>query len=49
MKKIKVVVLSLFFALVSIFVLSSCGNKLPTTKYEKVEFAFNGVEQSIRQ
>ena len=48
MKKIKMGVVSLFIAFVSIFILASCGNKLPQTKYEKVKFAFNGVEESFK-
>lgn len=46
MKKIR------FFTatLVSAFAMSliGCGNKLPTTSYEKVKFAFNGVEKSFK-
>ncbi|MBO6261368.1 MAG: hypothetical protein J6N95_02010 [Bacilli bacterium] len=28
--------------------LIGCGTKLPTTPYEKVKFAFNGVEKSLK-
>ena len=36
--------------LIGIFSVSliGCGNKLPTTNYEKVKFAFNGVEKSFK-
>ena len=48
MKKIKMGVVALFLAFISIFILASCGKKLPQTKYEKVKFAFNGVEKSFK-
>ena len=49
MKKIKTPLLSFLLLIVSIFILSACGKtKLPTNDYEKVEFAFNGVEKSFR-
>ena len=31
------------------FILASCGGGLPGSKYEKVEFALNGVEKSIKE
>ena len=40
----------LISAVVGVLTLSliGCGNKLPTTQYEKVKFAFNGVEKSLK-
>ena len=41
----------IFFVIPFIFLvafLTSCGDSLPTTKYEKVAFAFNGVEKSLK-
>ena len=42
--KLLVSLLSFSFALS----LGACSNKLPTTPYEKVKFAFNGVEKSFK-
>ena len=47
MKKAKFLVSSLVFASLTIG-LVGCGAKLPTTSYEKVKFAFNGVEKSFK-
>lgn len=49
MKKIKTAFLSFIMLITTIFILSACKkNKLPTNDYEKVKFAFNGVEKSFK-
>ena len=49
MKKIKTFLLSFLMIILSIFILASCKKtKLPTNDYEKVKFAFNGVEKSFK-
>lgn len=49
MKKIKTSLLSFIMLILSIFILSACKKtKLPTNDYEKVKFAFNGVEKSFK-
>ncbi|MBP5466620.1 MAG: hypothetical protein J6Y43_03555 [Clostridia bacterium] len=49
MKKTGIILLSLIMLLTIAFGFSACGNgeKLPSTAYEKVRFAFNGVEKSF--
>ncbi len=47
MKKIRVIIFSVIFTVIT-FLLVSCGDELPESKYEKVEFAFNGVEKSFK-
>ena len=51
MKKIGTIIASLIMLLCAVFVLAACGNKdkvkLPSSNYEKVQFAFNGVESSL--
>ena len=46
MKKIRYFVSTLIGVL--FISLIGCGNKLPSTPYEKVKFAFNGVEKSFK-
>jgi len=52
MKKIGTIIASLIMLLCAVFVLAACGNKdnakLPSSNYEKVQFAFNGVESSLK-
>ena len=49
MKKIKTFLLSFLMLFFSIFILTACGGtKLPTNNYEKVKYAFNGVEKSFK-
>ena len=49
MKRLKNLVFSLFVLVGFIFILAACGKtKLPTNNYEKVKFAFNGVEKSFK-
>ena len=49
MKKTLASFISFSMLMGSLFTLASCGGtKLPATKYEKVEFALNGVESSFR-
>ncbi len=48
MKKTILRTLAASLAASSLFALASCGTKLPTTQYEKVVFALNGVESSFR-
>lgn len=49
MKKLLIAVLSAIAVFGAVLGFSACGNetKLPTTAYEKVVFAFNGVEKSF--
>ena len=50
MKRLKNLVFSLFILVGFIFILAACGKtKLPTNKYEKVKFAFDGVEKSFKK
>ena len=55
MKKVGMFFVSLFLTVFSIITLISCGGndeenvKLPENKYEKVSFAFNGVEKSLKK
>ena len=50
MKKVKSLIVALCLMLGALFGLTACGGeKLPTTDYEKVAFAFKGVESSIRK
>ena len=50
MKKCLLLLLSAILILSAVFALSACGkkDKLPTTDYEKVAFAFKGVEKSFK-
>ncbi len=48
MKRLSATILSLLLILGTAFGLFSCGNKLPTTVFEKVQFALNGVEKSLK-
>ncbi len=50
MKKCLLLLLSAILILSAVFALSACGKKtkLPETDYEKVAFAFEGVEKSFR-
>ncbi|MBP5349100.1 MAG: hypothetical protein J6Z13_01915 [Clostridia bacterium] len=51
MKKFLCLLISILLILSAVFALSSCGkkkDKLPETAYEKVAFAFNGVEKSFK-
>ena len=51
MKKCLLLILSAILILSAVFALSACGkkkDKLPETAYEKVTFAFNGVEKSFK-
>ena len=51
MKKFLCLLISVLLILSAVFALSSCGkkkDKLPETAYEKVAFAFNGVEKSFK-
>lgn len=50
MKKTGIVFMSLFMLFCVVLGLSACGkkDKLPTTPYEKVQFALNGVESSLK-
>lgn len=52
MKKLLRYLLSLVLVLIPVFLLASCKDaevvSLPTTKHEKVQFAFNGVEGSLK-
>ena len=50
MKRVLILLLSAFLTLGAILALSACGKKnaLPKTDYEKVAFAFNGVEKSFQ-
>ena len=49
MKKIKTFLLSFIMLITSIFILAACKKtKIPTNEYEKVKFAFNGVEKSFK-
>ena len=48
LKKLSVIILTAILAL-SVSALFACGGKkLPTTAYEKIAFAFDGVEESFR-
>ena len=47
MKKIKFLVTSLV-GLLTIGLIGCNFNKLPSSQYEKVKFAFNGVEKSFK-
>ena len=50
MKKLRRFIFLLFFVLISVFILNACGGKkLPKNEYEKVKFAFNGVEKSFKK
>ena len=50
MKRFKNLVFSLFILVGFVIFLSACGgSKLPTNKYEKVKYAFNGVEKSFKK
>lgn len=52
MKKIGTIITSLVMILFVVFGLTACGSKdkveLPSSDYEKVQFAFNGVESSLK-
>ncbi|MBP5349121.1 MAG: hypothetical protein J6Z13_02035, partial [Clostridia bacterium] len=51
MKKFLLLILSAILILSAVLALSACGkkkDKLPETAYEKVAFAFNGVEKSFK-
>ena len=50
MKKILMFFTAIILTLLSLITITSCGNniKLPETKSEKVKYAFNGVESSLR-
>ena len=51
MKRIREVFISIVIALCAVLILSACNNgntKLPSSNYEKVQFAFNGVEKSLK-
>ena len=52
MKKITSFFVSLLMLIFTCVLLTSCGDKkedkLPNDDYDKVEFAFNGVEKSIK-
>ena len=50
MKKILLLLLAAVVTLSTVLALSACGkkDKLPTTDYEKVAFAFKGVEKSFK-
>ena len=52
MKKIGTIITSLVMILFVVFGLTACGSKdkveLPSSNYEKVQFAFNGVESSLK-
>ena len=49
MKKIRTFLLSFIMLLTSLFLFAACKKtKLPTNDYEKVKFAFNGVEKSFK-
>lgn len=51
MKKVFTIIVALFVFTCAVFSFSSCNKKdetkLPSTTYEKVQFAFNGVESSL--
>lgn len=51
MKKGLLLILSAVLIFSAVFALSACGkkDKLPTTDYEKVSFAFKGVEKSFKE
>ena len=51
MKKTLLLLLVAVLILSAVFALSACGKKekLPTTDYEKVSFAFKGVEKSFKE
>lgn len=50
MKRLKNLVFSLFLLVGFVFFLTACGKtKLPKTNYEKVKFAFDGVEKSFKK
>ena len=50
MKRFKNLVFSLFILVGFVIFLSACGGtKLPSNNYEKVKFAFNGVEKSFKK
>lgn len=46
MKKVSTIFASSTMLLLGAVSLASCGDKLPSSSYEKVQFAFNGVEKS---
>ena len=48
MKKVFSFILFSFSIIVSSILLVSCGNSLPKTEHEKVKYAFNGVEKSLK-
>ena len=53
MKRIRFVAVSFVMLLCAFFGLASCGgndkDKVPSSNYEKVQFAFNGVEKSFNE
>ena len=48
MKKVSTIFASSTMLLLGALSLASCGDKLPSSSYEKVQFAFNGVEKSLK-
>ena len=48
MKKLIALIITVALCFGACISLSACSEKLPTTEYEKVEFAFKGVEKSFK-
>ena len=48
MKKISTILASTTMLFLGAIALTSCGDDLPSSSYEKVQFAFNGVEKSFK-
>ncbi|MBP5446361.1 MAG: hypothetical protein J6Y28_09340 [Acholeplasmatales bacterium] len=51
MKRIRTIIFSIILTLGFVFMIAGCKKKtkLPTTDYEKVKYAFNGVEKSFKK
>ena len=48
MKKVSTILASTTMLFLGAIALTSCGDDLPSSSYEKVQFAFNGVEKSLK-
>lgn len=48
MKKASTIIASTTMLFLGAITLTSCGDNLPSSSYEKVQFAFNGVEKSLK-
>lgn len=48
MKKVSTIIASITMLFLVAIALASCGDALPSSSYEKVQFAFNGVEKSLK-